>query len=441
MTDSSTPPPAWGAQLALPGVAPAFQARLDALGRALAARFDAQFAGRLADAHFILKAAQFARYAIAELCWPAPALRPPLRQLGRPMTLRAPQRLVLSETAPWLSPLPLGVAYDNVRGEFSFAGGAALAEFVSGLVRRVREDAFRIAPEAAEETVEIPSRLAELERLWFAAPRTRPLARFAEAISAGLPPGVVPILFGSLAEPPPWPAYADVDLAFYLGDEAFAPGSDWLGFVESFRRQIPQLLAADPAQHHGPYILTAADLRVYPRAFLPLETLRHAATLTGAPLKLRLAPLAEDRIFALEALVGTWRGLRHLAARAPRSFQDRYTAKFFSSLVLLAPALFCGCLGRPLDKAASFELFKNELNMDASSIETIEIFERFRRDWRWTLSPPRRLLNLSGSRATWLARTWNRWPCPATASQLGALAPKVDPLFEAMLERLFQDQG
>jgi hypothetical protein len=103
-------------------------------------------------------------------------------------------------------------------------------------------------------------------------------------------------------------------------------------------------------------------------------------------------------------------------------------------LVLLAPALYCASLGRPVEKSESFAIFKAE--MDSESVATIEAFEQLRRDWHWTLQPPRALLIQAGSRAGWLARTLNRWPAPELAKRLRTLTPRLAPLFTAIFTRL-----
>lgn len=410
------------------------QARVDALGRDFASRFAAQFAEPPVAQSFFT-AARFVRRAVAGLCWPGPAWRPPYSQLDRPLSFAAADLINDPALQSWLRVLPPGVALADSPGALTFANGEALICFLGGLVRRMREQPPCRSQSPAPQHFEVPAAAPE-RSAWAAVPRTRPLVEFAAALRQAAPPGLTPLIFGSLAEPPPWPAYADVDLALYLEDEVFESRGELLAFIARFRQGAARLCAVDPIQHHGPYVLLAAEDGHYSPAFLPPATLRGAQALAGRPLPLTLAPLAEDRVFALESLLGAWRGLRHLARAGWRTLADRYTAKYFSSLALLTPALFCGCLGRPVDKRASFEVFKAE--MDPASVAAIGALERFRLEWRWTLSPPRGLLDLAGARAGWLARTLNRWPAPAAGARLKALAPLIDPLFEAILERLEQ---
>lgn len=418
--------------LTVPGVPSLAQSRIDALGRDFSARFAAQFA-EPAAARSYFASLRFVRRAVAGLCWPGPAWSAPHSRLDRPLTFAAPELIGDPTLQSWLRLPPPGVTVADPPGALTFSGGEALLRFLGGLVRRLRELPPRRAQSPAPERFEVPAALPE-KSFWAAVPRTRPLVEFAAALRQAAPPGLTPLLFGSLAEPPPWPAYADADLALYLDDEAFDAIPELLAFIVRFREGAASLFAVDPIQHHGPYVLLAAEAGCYSAAFLPPATLRGALTLAGRPLPLSLSPLAEDRFFALESLVAAWSGLRHLAGAGWRTLADRYTAKYFSSLALLAPALFCGCLGRPVDKRASFEVFKAE--MDPASNAAIAAFERFRLDWRWTLSPPRRLLDLAGPGAGWLARTLNRWPSPAAAARLKGLAPLIDPLFEAILVRL-----
>ena len=430
-----TPGRAWRADLRVAGLSPKRQAALDAVGALLAERFGAQFGGDPTAALFHFRAARFVRRALADLCWPGPAFNPPARRLDAPLRMAAPDLVQEPELQSWLRVLPTGVEIDPERGELVFEDAEALLRLAGDLTERMRLRPPERAGAGRPETIAIPARTAELEKAWGADPRTRPLRGILRALrKTPPPPGVTPILFGSLADPPPWPAYADVDLALHLSEAAMRDAAALLTFIEQFRGWAPLIAAADPLQHHGPYVLFEANHPFYSPAYLPPRTLELATTLTGAPLALEVQLLTEDRNFALESLVGVWRGLRHLVHLPWRALADRYTAKYCVSLALLAPALWCGAMGRPVDKAASFALFKAEA--DPGSVATIEALERLRREWRFTLHPPRRLLTLAGGKAPWLARTVNRAPNPELAERLRALAPRLEPLFEAMLERI-----
>jgi len=386
--NQNTPTPVWDLG-PLGWLAPALAEEVTRTGAALGQSFAAQFSDP-AHAGKYFQSLRRARAALHDACWPSPTLK---------NMLAAP-------------------AHDL----------ASLSQRLDHAMNRMPALRAPIAP----VRVQIPNRQGELQDAWRAAPRTRPLGALAERLAELTALGMTPLLFGSLAEPGPWPAYADVDLAVLIDRRAAADPSALERLVHVFERVRPLLCQIDPLQHHGPYILFESDADCYLESLLPAATLRRATTLGAPALELALTPV-EDRLFSLLALLGAMRGALDLAAR-PARLGDRFSAKYLCSLVLLLPALACACLGKPTEKSLSFAQIKTELG--PREIETLEGFERLRREWRWTLAPPRVLLTVAGRRAHFVARNVNRWPAPTLARWLAAGTPRLPALFNALLERI-----
>lgn len=322
-----------------------------------------------------------------------------------------------------------------------FGGGGRLqqaCEGIADLYRELNEKKPRLRRRGAGSEIErvqleIPHRLGRLRTLWGKQRRTAPLTVLATELAAALPEGAEPILFGSLACEEPWPQYADVDLGLLLGESVMSQPRLIRQTIRAYRRNLSRLIAIDPVHHHGPFILTPLDWGLYSEAYLPLATLRLATTLKPNKAFKIEATRIDDRLEALRAISRLHEGVRRLF-EDPRHLADRYLAKSISSMVLLAPALYCGATGRPIDKRASFDIVKGEL--DEAAVAALEAVERFRLDWRFTLFPPRLIRWLAGPLAPVLGRNLNRWPDAALARRLEELKPGIELIFQAVRERL-----
>lgn len=430
-----------GMQEATADITYAVQERISDLCNLYSSSFAAQFTGDPASMHFHFRASRFVGRVIANMCWRAPTL-----PFSLPFTLPFTNQPVNKwlrieawdlardpEFQTWMTVRQPGVTLDLTRGASSFADRDFMARYLTDLVQQMRNHAPQWAQTPQPKVLEIRGRESEMERYWSSSDRTRPLIAYSAALRHTMPRGVTPLLFGSMAEPPPWPQYADVDLAFYIPDSVIDSAPELLRFIESMPKLASLIYEVDPIHHHDPYILLESNCSHYSPAFLPLQTFRLATTFSDNPLVLKVIPLVESRLFSLEAMVQAYRELRRLSGRN-FSFLDRYTAKSFASLMLLLPALLCGCLGRPVDKRSSFEIFKAEMN--AESVETIEMLERFRREWQWTIFPPAQMLSIVGNKSGLLSRAINRSPCLITHRRLWPIARRLDRLFDAILSRL-----
>jgi len=409
-----------------------FEERIDVLRSLYGSSFAAQFAGDLASIEFYFKTSQFVRHAIANLCWQGPGLRTN-QPVDKSLGIEAWNLAREFELQARMTYSPPNAPLDLTRGATAFDDLVFMARYLTYLLRQMRNHAPQLRQTPPPDVLEVPGRESKMERYWSSSDRTRPLLALSAALRQTMPRGVTPLIFGSMAEPPPWPQYADVDLAFYLSNSVIDSATEMLGFFESLRKLAPLIYKIDPIHHHEPYILLETDCSQYSPAVLPLQTLRLATTFSDDPLVLKIFPLVESRRFSLQALARTHRELRRYRSRS-FSFLDRYAAKNFLSVMLLLPALLCGCLGRPVDKRSSFVIFKAEMNAD--SVETIEMLERFRQEWHWTIFPPTQMLSIFGNKGIWLSRTVNRFPCLTTFTQLRHAAQRIDLLIDGILGRL-----
>lgn len=406
----------WGLAI-LNGLSGAREFHLPDAAREFARQFESQFASPVLQTRFYFRLLGAARALLSDLCWPGasrlvavlgpmardPRYRPLMESLlgGEPFS---PSQLIFATE---------GAACDWMEHALAWLAANPPARAASSVTRPVE--------------IQIPKRLDALKPQWERGGRTCALAAIAHILARDLPAGATPILFGSLAEDGPWPAYADVDLALWISDPA-PRAADFRHIAAAFRRAAPTIVQVDPLQHHGPFIFFDLDASLFAESRLPADTLRRASLLKpDASLPSLLCSPIHDRLPALLALAQLCRGALNIAAR-PRLLGDRYMAKYLVSLVLLSPALTLAALGEPSEKAASFDKLKPRLSAPARA--TLEAFERLRLDWRWTLSPPRMLLQLTGGKTHALARNLNRWPAPALARRLTEITPGLELLFK-----------
>lgn len=411
---------------------------LQDLAHAQAAAFLKQFDAEPREIQYYFALLKTARTLLESLCWPAPGAKP--WPPGRLATRSAPLALEMGLRPRFKELLEPGMTI-SPEGIVPFKKPVDLYRFLSRALEWLAQNAprqiERPGPEPPNEAEErrkpeprTADRLGALQTQWICDERLRPMDKLIQRLAAGLPPGATPLLFGSLAEDGPWPAYADADLALWLNADAWRDAGCLMATARAVRDAMPLMMHIDPLQHHGPYLLFDFERAAYCESLLPLATLRRATALRGGPLSLACAPPLEDRALALASLVGLVRGTRNLAGRG-RMLADRYMAKYITSLVLLAPAAAQGALGEPVEKGESFVRIKGRLGEKA--LETLEGFERVRREWHWAIGVPSGLLGAAGGRANRLSRNVNRWPSFELARRLRALTPGLGGLFDELV--------
>jgi hypothetical protein len=148
--------------------------------------------------------------------------------------------------------------------------------------------------------------------------------------------------------------YSDLDALVILGDRAFESAralTDLAARLGSLQRIMFDF---DPLQHHGWFVLTAADLDWYCDAYFPAELFRHARSLlpvTGGLVNVRPRESGREIREAFAALAtATIRELE--SGRIP---SDAYRLKGTLSRILLLPCLYLQARhGTGVFKKASF---------------------------------------------------------------------------------------
>lgn len=217
---------------------------------------------------------------------------------------------------------------------------------VADLERRLAET-FRTHPltpvAAAAQVVTIPSVPAGL-RAW-REPGFAALVAAARRLTTRT--GVRCLLHGSLASDD-WTDYRDADLLLLVDAATCADASA----LRRLRRAVLPLLRAlyafDPLQHHGLFVVPAAELDAWPEHVLPIAALQRAVDLGGDGVALALRPRFDRQAAQAEF---AWLVDYFHRATAPH---DAYSWKAFLSVLMLVPAIYLGAVGQPVWKAESF---------------------------------------------------------------------------------------
>lgn len=155
------------------------------------------------------------------------------------------------------------------------------------------------------------------------------------------------LLHGSLASDD-WTGYRDADLLLLVDAATCADAAALRRLRQAALPLLRALYAFDPLQHHGLFVVPAAELAAWPEHVLPVASLQRAVDLGGDGVSLAVRPhrhaLAAQAEFAW--LVDYFR-----TANAPH---DAYSWKAFLSVLMLVPAIFLGAQGQPVWKAESF---------------------------------------------------------------------------------------
>lgn len=213
-----------------------------------------------------------------------------------------------------------------------------------------------------------------------------------QAIMAGLLP-IAPWLagacvHGSLADGTQV-AYSDFDGLVILRHEAFAHPDRLRGICMTLRGLERPMLALDPLQHHGWFVLTEADLAWHCEAYFPAALFRHARWLLPGDGEVRLRR-RDSRAETRAAFVGLAEAVRRKASRsAPAT--DMYALKSLLSQFMLLPALYLQARdGHGVYKRDSFALARPDF---APALwAPMDEVSAIRRDWHYDLEPWRRAL-------------------------------------------------
>lgn len=223
-------------------------------------------------------------------------------------------------------------------------------------------------------------------------------------------------------------AYSDFDALAILRTETVRDPRRLAFAARHLSRALRVMLRCDPLQHHGWFVLSEADLLLYPESYLPLDSLRFARALlpeTGHVLRIRRNPRDEP---AVERLTNT---LSALIARMDERQPPRnlYALKGFLSQIMLLPALYVQARdGRGVFKRSSFALASSDFAPEVWHV--MNEITAIRQDWNQTMSPARRvLLSIAAPGRRRIARRF-------APNVPAALRARLDPGFYQRVRRL-----
>lgn len=212
-------------------------------------------------------------------------------------------------------------------------------------------------------------------------------------------------------------AYSDFDGLIILKDEVFQDPVRLTELAVKLHRMRSRMQQIDPLQHHGWFVLAAADLLQYPASFLPVEVLKNASSIYGNnPLHLQLARLQEDPLD---------RGFLRMAAtlsakiRNGRVPTNHYQAKAFMSEVMLLPTLYVQARDqRGIYKRDSFAAARVDFSPQVWSI--MDEFSLMRSKWNFH---PQGFDKWMLSQTSWFWLQWRK-------TRGTPLSPELQQLFK-----------
>ena len=188
------------------------------------------------------------------------------------------------------------------------------------------------------------------------------------------------ILHGSLGDGQ-LTGYSDVDALVILRNEVFLDPVRLNKVARRLSVARKFMCRFDPLQHHGWFVLSAQDLKSYPEAILPLESLSNASVLLGET-QLRVFITPSDRtVFDVSAR----RMVRKLIHQLEDGWRpaNAYQLKSLMSEFMMLPVLFLQALSGKGEKKC--DSFKKAENYYPAEIWTImNALSDARRNWKYT---------------------------------------------------------
>jgi len=185
-------------------------------------------------------------------------------------------------------------------------------------------------------------------------------------------------------------SYSDFDALVILRHHVLRDPQRLARVARQLDRAQAIMLAQDPLQHHGWFVLTEFDLRCYCEAYFPSVLFQYAKALLpekGQDVLLTTRNSRREIYEAFRSLSDTVAS-RIETGRHPRNLCE---LKGLLSQFMLLPALYVQVRdGRGVWKADSFDLAKRDFQPEEwLSMESVS---RIRRDWGYELSDLRRWL-------------------------------------------------
>ena len=406
----------------------------------LSSRFYRQFRSPIERVDLYFETSQIIRNCLAGLCWPG---------AGRQdCTLRRDGEVVFHD-------LPWNRLMSRVDGKSGKSGHRwprfhslqeACAYLAEGYRQMEAETPVR-NEDTEKKVLVVPERVDAMMPFWRDSPLRRPLETLVEHLRNVMPEGCIPILAGSLSRMEDWTPYADVDLVCVLDRDILGDPAALEMFIVACRSSVSSILQVDPLQHHGPFVLLPMDMECFRTSGLPPVSLERATTLHGQSHAMQIRKLEDPQV--------AWHALQSMRMASTRLLEahrkklDRYTMKYVVSMALLAPSVCCNLLGEAVDKAESFNRFialvsQSQPRRARAVDRTLARLGELRREWRWSLPLPARILDAAGAKAVGWSRNLNRLPAPALALAMTRLRPGLEQLYQAtfgVIHAVSHDQG
>ena len=185
--------------------------------------------------------------------------------------------------------------------------------------------------------------------------------------------------------------YSDFDALVILKDDVFTTPDRLATTAQRLNRARAIMLDFDPLQHHGWFVLSEAQLKVYPEPYFPLALYRHAKSLlpdTGLRLKIHVQQTPREAweapFYALSA--GIISSITHKGYPP-----NVYTLKGLLSRFMLLPALYVQARDqRSVFKKCSFDLAKADFSAEDWAV--MDTISEIRANWAYELSAMQRWL-------------------------------------------------
>lgn len=193
-------------------------------------------------------------------------------------------------------------------------------------------------------------------------------------------------------------AFSDFDALVIIKEEVFNTPERLARLALKLNSGQSIMFSFDPLQHHGWFVLTAADMRRYPEDYFPIELFSHAKSLmTDQGLELCVWS-QESKQDARQSFNNLARSVKTLIHRN-ESCKNLYFLKILLSQFMLLPALYIEIRnGRGIYKKTSFEAARADFDekdwavMDEiSSIRESWCYEK-NHLWMWVMTRPNKNL-------------------------------------------------
>jgi hypothetical protein len=221
--------------------------------------------------------------------------------------------------------------------------------------------------------------------------------------------------------------YSDFDGLLILKDAVFDNPERASRVAEKISRSFSMMIAFDPLQHHGWFIVTNKDLTHFPETYFPMVLFERAASLLPDGTTLNIIPAKTGDTYSgqLQRLAGSV--IRKIDNG--KGLKNMFTLKGLLSEFMLLPSLYLESkTGQGVFKKESFELARQHFN--EGDWKVMDEVSQIRKDWKYT--------------PTW---SYGQQPSPVTpyikkiqASKAGPLPPdlrsRLDASFTARMRNL-----